>query len=135
MFCLSIVRVLPQYRTCTAAVSHVLPQYRTCTAAVSHVYCRSIARVLPQYRTCTAAESHVYSFSIVRALPQYRTCHRQAANYLIGPYIPPALIPPHFANVAVIRAGGRNGRRNKRPAEKGSGYMVTQNSIPSYTFQ
>ena len=36
--------------------------------------------------------------------------------------IPPALIPPHFANEAVIRAGGRKGRRKKRPAEKGSGY-------------
>ena len=38
-----------------------------------------------------------------------------------------ALISPHFANVAVIRAGGRKGRQNKGRQKKGQG----TNSIPS----
>ena len=64
------------------------------------------------------------------------TCNEIRESIMLLPttlsaLILPALIPPHFANVAVIRAGGRKGRRKKRPAEKRSGYRVTQKSIPS----
>ena len=46
------------------------------------------------------------------------TCNEIRESIMLLPttlsaLIMPALIPPHFANVAVIRAGGRKGRRKK----------------------
>ena len=60
------------------------------------------------------------------------------SHYTLSALIPPDLIPPHFANVTVIRArpaeeraGGRKGRWKKRPAEKAVRVQCHSKSIPS----
>ena len=93
-----------------------------------------IASILKPSAHCVITDGVASQFSE----RQYNFYQTQQST--LSALIPPALIPPHFANVAVIRAGGRKGRRKKGPAEEKAGgkrvrVQGDSKKYPTYTFQ